>query len=397
MPTSYPLSTLAAAVTSSGITSPSYADILASLKASAALIFGSDVYLEADSQDGQLLAIFAQAIYDCNQATIAVYNSFSPATSYGEGLSSMVRINNITRKVPTHSQVNVLVVGAVGTTITNGVAGDVNGNRWLLPSSVVIPLAGQITVTATAEQAGAVTAAANTVIRMLTPTAGWQSVTNAASAIVGQPVESDGELRLRQATATSLGASTPLAALAAALHAIPGVTYGAVYENDTAVTDTNGVPPFSIAVIVSGGDINTIANTIYNKKSPGVGTYGTTTVNVTDVSGALRPIKFSIPSSTAIKVLVQIYADAGYVSDTGAAIAEAVAAHINALAVGGDVVVTRLYDPALLKNSSLSLTYRVASVQAALLAGVVGSADVPIAINSKATCSSSNVTIQIIT
>ena len=42
------------------------------------------------------------------------------------------------------------------------------------------------------------------------------------------------------------------------------------------------------------------------------------------------------------------------------------------------------------------MTYRVAGVQAALIAGSLSTADVPIAIDSKATCSTSDVVIQIL-
>ena len=63
----FPLATLAAAVTSAGIAAPSYSDILTSLQTSFRAIYGADVYLGADTQDGQLLAIVALAIHDANQ------------------------------------------------------------------------------------------------------------------------------------------------------------------------------------------------------------------------------------------------------------------------------------------------------------------------------------------
>lgn len=164
---SFPLDTLAAQVTATGISAPPFADILSSLQASARQIFGSDAYLEADSQDGQLLAIFARAIHDCNQTAIAVYNSFSPQTAQGTGLSNLVKINHIERMEPTHSTVNVDIVGVVGTLILGGVVGDIAGNRWTLPASVTIPPDGTVTVTATAEEAGAIGSPIGTLINIL--------------------------------------------------------------------------------------------------------------------------------------------------------------------------------------------------------------------------------------
>ncbi len=131
-------------ITAAGITSPDYSDILAELQDGYYSIYGSDAVLTSDSQDGQLLAIFAQAIYDAGQSVIAAYNSFSPANAQGAGLSSIVKINGISRKVPSNSQCVVTVIGQAGAQITNGVVGDnLNlGTQWALPALVTIPPRG---------------------------------------------------------------------------------------------------------------------------------------------------------------------------------------------------------------------------------------------------------------
>lgn len=394
MSTTFPLPTLAAQVTASGITAPTYADILASLQASFRQIYGDDVYLDADTQDGQWLAIIAQGIHDCNQAQIAVYNSFSPQTAFGAGLSNVVKINHIARLVATKSQVNLTVTGQVGTTIVDGIAGDADGNQWMLPASVVIPPAGSIIVTALAKEAGAVTAGVGAVTRIITPTAGWQSVTNATAAVPGQPVESDAELRARQVISPAINANTVLTGLAAAIKALPGVTYGTIYENDTGSTDSNGLPAHSIALVVQGGNAADIAHTLYNRKAPGVATHGTTTIAITDVSGAMRDIKFYIPTEVAIKVTVTLYPGDNYTTATATAIKNAVAAHINALDIGEDLVALRLMVPAMLNGTQDSEKYRISAVTCALYpSGSLATTDITIAFNEKATCLASHVTI----
>ena len=77
------MATLAAQISSTGISAPDYADIFAELQSMYWQIYGTDADLDPDSQDGQLLAIFAQAIYDCNMLAVTVYNAFSPATAQG--------------------------------------------------------------------------------------------------------------------------------------------------------------------------------------------------------------------------------------------------------------------------------------------------------------------------
>ena len=121
-------------------------------------IYGADTYLEADSQDGQLLAVFAMAIHDANTAAVQVYNAFSPATASGAALSSNVKINGLARGVATRSSVDLRIVGQGGTTISGGVALDGDRVQWELPASVTIPPAGEITVTALCRKVGAVAA-----------------------------------------------------------------------------------------------------------------------------------------------------------------------------------------------------------------------------------------------
>lgn len=389
----FPLPTLAPTITGAGISVPTYADILSSLQASVRQIYGEDIYVEPDSMDGQLLAIMAQAIYDCGQTAVAVYNSFSPQTAFGAGLSSVVKINHLARAIATNSQVNVTITGVAGTTIVNGVVGDVESNQWLLPTSVTIPPGGTLLVTATAKEVGAIQAVIGSVTKIITPTAGWQSVTNLTAASPGQPVESDAELRARQIISPALNSNTVLSGLAAAIKALPGVVYGTIYENDTGTTDTNGLPAHSIAAVVQGGVAADIAQTLYNRKAPGVATHGTTTAVVTDVSGADRDIKFFIPTEKPTKVEVSLYPGGGYTTVIADAIKAAIVNHINALSIGEDVIVTRLLVPAMLAGLQDNESYRLTQVRAAFVGGSFGSTDLTIAFTEKATAVLADITI----
>ncbi len=396
MPT-YPLATTACTVSAAGISAPTYADILSSLQASFRLIYGEDAYLEADSQDGQLLAIFARALHDANMATIAAYNSYSPQTAVGVGLSSAVRLNHMVRASATNSQVNLTLTGIAGTTVVSGVAGDASGNRWLLPELVVIPPGGTVIVTATAEKPGAVPALIGTVTAIITPTAGWQAVTNATAAATGLDAESDAQLRRRQEISPALPAYTVLTGLKAALAALTGVSYVEVYENDTGAVDSNGLPAHSVACVVSGGVAADIAATIYRKKAPGVATHGTTTVPIVDVSSTSRDIKFYIPTAVPIKVGISLTAGAAYTTAVAAAIKQSIVDYINAMSVGEDLVVNRLYTSALLYGAADSESYKISTLQAALApGGTLGTTDVVIAFNERATAIVADITITVL-
>lgn len=331
------ITTTAPTIDENGISAPTYADVLDYLKDKYRAIYGPDTYLDDDSQDGQLVGVFAASINDANATTVAVYRSFSPATAQGDALASNVKINGIARKAASFSTADILIVGQAGVTITNGIAKDANSNQWTLPASVIIPPGGAITVTATCAALGAIAAAAGTINQIGTPTRGWQTVTNPAAAAVGAPVESNAALRQRQTVSTALPSLTVLDGIIGAVSNVPGVTRLRAYENDTATTDANGLPPHSISLVVAGGDNTDIANAIAVKKTPGSPTYGTTAVVVQDVYGRPITIRFYRPSSAGVTVAISLKALAGYTTATGDAIKRAVSDYINGVDIGGGV------------------------------------------------------------
>jgi uncharacterized phage protein gp47/JayE len=346
----FPLPTLAGQITATGISAPPYSDILQSLIASMQGIYGSDIYLEPDSQDGQALAIFGKAINDCNALCIAVFNNRSPATAQGAGLSSIVKINGIARNVASNSTVSVLIVGQIGTPINNGLVVDSFGNQWALPALVVIPTSGQIVVTATATSPGAITAQAGTIVKIGTPTFGWQTVTNPAAAVPGAPVETDAQLRARQSTAAAGAGMSSKAAILAAINEIPDVQGCVVNVNDTGETNALGIPAHSIAVVVEGGDVQAVAAAIALKKNPGTGTYGTTTEVVIDPQGMPNPINLFQTTEIAVSVLINVNPLTGYASSTAAYVGQAIAGFVNSLPDGQQCYMSWLWAPASLSG-----------------------------------------------
>ena len=359
-------------------------------------IYGSDVYLESDSQDGQWIAIVAKALYDSFQRGEVIYNSFNPTFARGSGLSRIVKINGIKRQVPTKSEVDLLIVGQVGTTINNGIAQDELGQNWLLPSVVVIPVAGEITITAQAENEGATAALPNTINKIYTPTLGWQSVNNPSSAVEGNPVEEDSNLRRRQTSSTALPSLTVFEGTIGGVENITGVTRLKGYENDTNVTDADGLPPHSISLVVEGGDVQEIANEIARRKTPGTYTYGTTSVNTYDKYNQLNIIRFFRPTIIGVKVKITLEALDGYTSSIGNKIKAAVAAAINNLSIGDDVYLNRLYVPANLSGQTDSSTFNINDIEIAKLADSLGHSNIVIAFNEAATIEIVNIEIEVV-
>jgi uncharacterized phage protein gp47/JayE len=350
-------------------------------------IYGSDVYLGSDSQDGQLLAIQATADYQTAALGAAVYNSFAVVGAQGAGLARLVKLNGIKKGVATNSTVDVVIGGSAGTTITNGIVVDTLNQQWLLPVSVTIPSGGSITVTATAKTSGFVNAAIGAVTGIFTPTLGWQTVNNLTAATPGAAVESDANLVARQGQSTALPSLTVMEGTLGAIASLAGVLKVKGYENDTDATDGNSMPPHSIGIVVSGGDSTAIATVIAKKKTPGANSYGTTgPFLITDSRGMPINIYFYRPTPVVIWVNIIVSVMTGWSSDYELLIKDAVAASINANGIAATVQNSKLYNPAYLTGTTQGSTYSITTLEIKKTAGVFSTNNISLAFTEEAYC-----------
>ncbi len=400
-----PISPTSARVDATGIHAPTFSDIQAFLIGQFQAIYGADIVVSNDSQDGQLIGIFALALAETNNACIAVYNSYSPSTSQGVGLSSMVKINGMQRHVPSNSTAPIQIIGSAGAVILNGIVQDTPGNDWALPASIVIPPSGDVTVTATCQTSGAITASIGDISRIKTVTLGWQTASNTAPAAPGSPVENDAQLRVRQSTSTALPAQSVLSGIIGGVAGLPGVVAIKGYENDTNNTDAHGIPPHSISLVVQGGDAIQICQTILLKKTPGCYTYGSTRESVEDIYGLPHDIGFFIPVTVPVGVHISLKANPGYSTIVGAAISQAVADYINAMGSGEPVIYSKLWLPANLCDATgapigATGTYDITAmiIGAPPTPTFVGytTVNIPIGIFQEATCLASDVIITVV-
>lgn len=388
------LTTLACVISSTGCYRPSYADIYETLQEKFKSIYGSDSYIDPDSQDGQMLAVVALAQDDANAATEAAYNSYSPATAQSAALSSNVKINGIARNVATNSTVTLTVTGNIGTFVTGGVASDAAGNRWLL-EDFTIGGGGTASVAASCEVAGAIGSEPGTIVNIETPAVGWASVTNAGSAQPGSAFETDAALRQRQAVSVALPSKTVLSGLKGAILDLANVTRAEVYENDTGSVDSNGIAAHSIAVVTVGGAAAEIADAVMRKKTPGTGTHGATTTVVDDLSGQPISINHAYATVKTITIAITVKALSGYSTTMGDTIKQSLAGFINSLGIGKKVDLGRLYLPAQLYGNPGSETYEVDSLQIAISPAAVAAADAVMAYNEIASTAVGNITLTV--
>lgn len=349
-----------------GIHSPDFETLYQWLTDQYKTIYGDDLVLTPDTQDGQWIGILAQSFMDVINTSVAVYNSFNPGTALGDALDKNIRINGIFRKPSSYSTCDVKIVGQLGTRILNGSVRDTLDRIWYLPAEVVIPIEGEIIVTATAEESGAWRAQPNTLTTINTPTRGWQSVTNESSAAIGADAESDADLRRRQAISVALPSQSVLEGMLGACAAIPGVLRYRAYENDDSVPDENGIPPHTNCMVIEGGDAQLIGEAIYNHKTVGSGTYGDTIVFIDDKYGNRTNIKFQRPKIKRLKFKISLTPFVGFADTYITDIKNRLVQYINSLGIGNDVYITKLLPPILACNTSNTQTFDVTSIELGL-------------------------------
>ena len=270
-----------------------------------------------------------------------------------------------------HAAVRVVIGGNAGTVITNGQVRGSAENLWSLPETVTIPVSGQITVTATADETGAIEASAGAVSRIATPTDGWISVSNPNVAAVGKEAQTDAELRVLQTNSTAQPSQSVLQGIQGELMTLDGVTRLRMYENDTSDTDKNGIPSHSISAVVEGGDSNEIAEVIRRRKTAGTGTYRSTAITLTDSTMMPITIRFFRPTVVQIKVEVTIKPLLGYASTYGEELKKQVCDYINSLGIGATLYLSKLYVPATLENDPTDSNYDILSIELAKNDGVM--------------------------
>lgn len=386
---------LAPVVSATGITAGTFAQWQAYFVAQYEAIYGADSYLGNDSQDGQWIAVTAQALADCCAGAVAIYNSMSPQTAQGVGLSSRVKMNGLKRLIPSNSTAPCTIIGQANQTVTNGQAIDTNGNVWALPASVTFPSSGSLPVIVTAVSPGAITAITGSINRINTPVFGWQSITNVAAAAPGAPVEKDPALRNRQSQSVSLPALTIFESIVANIEQVAGVTRVKAYENNTSAANANGIPANTLYFIAEGGDQNAIFTAIFKKITPGIPTFGSISQTITDANGSTRLLKMDRPTNATISVALTLKALTGWAASTEPLIAAALVAYFQALVGGSNISFFDLPTIALLPGTPVAGTFKITAMTIQKNSAAPVSGDVQLAFNEMAVSAIGNITFTV--
>lgn len=270
----------------------------------------------ATSVLGQLNGIFSAKIREIWELNESVYNAFNPDSAEDAALDNDVALcPGIIRLAATKSTVTCTCNLDDGTYNAGTLIANVQDNpdaRFVSTETIIAAGGPQdYPVEFEAEETGVVVALATTLNEIAEPVTGWNSVTNAADAELGTPIETNTALRLRRETNLRLGGSAHVDAIRADIAQVENVISASVLENPEDVI-VSGMVPHSVRAIVWDGigahtaDEDEIATAIFLSKSAGIDTNGAITKTVTDTQEFDHEINFDWATQVDIKVQLEV-------------------------------------------------------------------------------------------
>lgn len=342
-------------------------------------IFGESVNIQPSSPIGQQNGINASSLSDLWELCEFIYYAFDPSSAQRDALARLVQLNGISRKPATKSKVICTFSGNAGTIIPIGFeVGVVNtDNIFTTTVSSTIGAGGTIAIGMESVANGSIVAEANTLTVIINPLNGLVSATNGLKADVGNNEENDIELRNRRELSTEQASQNLIDSLYGTLNQILNVKSVNIFENDTNITDNKGIPPHSFNTIISGGNDEEIAKTLFVGKTPGVLTFGNTNVIINDEQNLPRVINFTRPILIPIFVIINTTNTGSFPANGVNLIQEAIIQYAQlTFIVGKNVERTRLYTPI----NSIS-GHSVQSLFIGKLPNPTGIVDIPINFN----------------
>lgn len=329
------------------------ADYLPIIQEQARELFGEDADLSERTPLGKFIYLQALQRAEDNELAEQLWNSRFVDTSEGASLEANVKRALITRKKWVKAKGRVSFNLNKSTTIPSNTLVRTPYNVYFKTlESVSAVIDGDYSVNVEALEYGAIgNVQANEITVIVNPQPGINSVTNSEAFVNGQDAETDEELQERYYTSLSkLGNRRLESVRAKVLDEVEGVRSCVVIENDTMVTDSEGIPAKSFKTIVLGGEREHIAQKIFESKPGGIRAYGDETVQVTDSQGMLHSIGFSYAVATQLYVKARIKKGANYPSNGDEQVKEQIIKYIggvnngvlySGLGMGEDVIKAR--------------------------------------------------------
>ena len=391
-------------VTSTGYILKTTDEIKADLEADILANVDATLDLSPRQPLGQIIGIFAERIAQMYELGEQLYHQFDRNGAEAASLDNLGILTGTDRKGATKTKVTATVNLDASKTLPAGSLAAIAGHpeyQFVLVSDAVNTTTSAANVTSSWEavNAGAVVCLAGTLTTIVTPVAGWNSITNALDGSVGREIETDTEYRARQEAELFMPGSTTADAIRAAVLNVAGVLECQVRQNDLDIwADPDGgsllLPPHSFEVIVWDGvspaaSNASIAQAIWDNKPVGVTYYGGgDSGSATDSQGVVHTVAFWRAAPVLIYMKETISTGTGYVGAT--AVKAAIVDKSQARQKIGLDVTAVFYEAA---PFGLDGVDDVSGFGIGLSASPSGTANIPISIRQMAVFDTSRITI----
>lgn len=272
-----------------------------------------DINTAPETPQGQIIDAETLAITQKDAELAFLANMFNPKTARGIWQDALAEIYFIKRKKAVNSRCYCVLTGLNGTVIEKGskIQSSADGTYWDLLETVTINNNSSVTALFECETEGAVIASANTLNKIITTVAGWDTVNNSQAAIVGSLEESQQAFEKRRYDSVALNSVGTTASVFSRVNQIDDVVGCYVVDNKTNVNkivDDYLLKPHSIYVAVIGGSNQDIAEAIYRSLSAGCDYNGNTQITVVDPhTHAKEKVTFMRPTQQNVYIKVNVF------------------------------------------------------------------------------------------
>lgn len=272
-----------------------------------------DINTAPETPQGQIIDAETLAITQKDAELAFLANMFNPKTARGIWQDALAEIYFIKRKKAVNSRCYCVLTGLNGTVIEKGskIQSSADNTYWNLLEDVTIQNNGSVIALFECETEGAVIASPNTLNKIITTVAGWDTVNNSQSATVGSLEESQQAFEKRRYDSVALNSVGTTASVFSRVNQIDDVVGCYVVDNKTNVNkiiDDYLLKPHSIYVAVIGGSDQDIAEAIYRSLSAGCDYNGNTQITVVDPhTHAKEKVTFMRPTQQDVYIKVNVF------------------------------------------------------------------------------------------
>lgn len=298
----------------SGVVIADTADIKETVQNEYKGALGENLSLEDSTPQGRLIDVETEARTAVAENNVFVANLFNFNMAYGLALDAMGANFDLYRDGGTSSHVTATVSGVAGTVIPeNSQASTPNGIIFYSENSIKIPESGTTTGVFLSQEKGAIPCAVGALTKIIDGTYGWETIINNEAAILGTERESDASFKQKFYNSGLFTGKTLLEDYESSINKVANVNSSFIYDNFTneaIIYDTVTIKPHSIYSCIDGGNDEDVAFALFERKSPGCGYTGNTTVSVRDkIYGAVYSVAFDRPEE--VQIYIEITVDKG--------------------------------------------------------------------------------------